>query len=185
MSSISLALATNEYPLTVVNGTELQLTLNGATGPTGATSPTQIVVTELTADFSTGATIPYDATIPQSSEGTEYITAAITPKNASSTLEIEAYLNVGGSAGGMIIAALFQDSGTNAISTSAISSGGADLFFPFIIRHRVSAASTSARTYKLRVGSNGITAYINRSSGTADLFGSTVVSNLIIREILP
>ena len=35
MPSISLALDTNEYPLTVVNGTELQLTLSGPAGPTG------------------------------------------------------------------------------------------------------------------------------------------------------
>jgi hypothetical protein len=35
MSSVSLKLSAKEYPLTVVDGTELQLTLTGPTGPTG------------------------------------------------------------------------------------------------------------------------------------------------------
>lgn len=165
-----------------------------STGGTGATTTAgarlaiggilQVVATELTADFSTAATIPYDATIPQSSEGVEYITAAITPKSASSILEIEAHLMVGGSAGGMIIAALFQDSDTNAIEAQAIGNAGGALLFPFVFRARVSAASTTARTYKLRIGSNGITVYVNRSSGIADIFGASVVSRLIVRELL-
>lgn len=144
----------------------------------------QIVVTELTADFSTAATIPYDASIPQSGEGAEYITAAITPINAGSTLEIEAHLMVGGSAGGMIIAALFKDSDADAIETECLGSPGGNSMYPFVFRARVSAASTSARTYKLRIGSNGITVYVNRISGTADLFGASVVSRLIVRELL-
>jgi hypothetical protein len=144
----------------------------------------QIVVTELTADFSTAAAIPFDATIPQSGEGAEYITAAITPTNASSVLEIEVDLAIGGSAGGIFIAALFKDSDANAIQTWGSAVGGSGIY-PFRMVCRVSAGSTSARTYKIRVGSNGITAYINRNSATADLFGATVVSRLAIREIAP
>lgn len=43
MADVSLSLNTNEYPLTVVDGTTLTLSLNGASGPsgpTGATGPT-------------------------------------------------------------------------------------------------------------------------------------------------
>lgn len=151
---------------------------------TWALKVAQVVVTELTADFSTAATIPYDASIPQSGEGTEYITAGITPTNASSTLEIECNLFISGSAGGIFIAALFKDSDTDAIEAAGLGVAGNSIY-PFTIRTRVSAASTSARTYKLRVGSNGITAYVNRSSGTADLFGAAAKSRMIVREILP
>jgi hypothetical protein len=37
MADVSLTLGSNNYPLTVVNGTELQLSLSGPTGPTGPT----------------------------------------------------------------------------------------------------------------------------------------------------
>jgi len=43
MSSVSLNLSAKEYPLTVVDGTELQLTLTGPTGPQGESAPAPIL----------------------------------------------------------------------------------------------------------------------------------------------
>jgi len=40
MADVSLSLSTTEYPLTVVNGTTLSITLSGPTGPAGATGAT-------------------------------------------------------------------------------------------------------------------------------------------------
>jgi len=40
MADVSLTLGSNNYPLTVVNGTELQLSLSGPAGPTGPTGAT-------------------------------------------------------------------------------------------------------------------------------------------------
>jgi len=185
----------------------------GATGATGATGPAgsdanvtnanvnaaiatnvtatrttlggilQIVSTEQTADFSTTATIPFDATIPQSTEGTEYITQAITPISASSVLEIDVQLMVGGNAGGMIISPLFKDSDANAIFTGSSPTSGST-FFPLSYKYRVASGSTTARTYKVRIGSNGITVYVNRTSAAADIFGASVLSRITITEIL-
>lgn len=42
MADVSLTLGSNNYPLTVVNGTELQLSLSGPTGPTGAAGPNTV-----------------------------------------------------------------------------------------------------------------------------------------------
>jgi hypothetical protein len=145
----------------------------------------QIVDIEQTADFSTAATIPYDATPPQNTEGTEYIAASITPTNASSTLEITVDLWVGGSGGGMIILGLFKDSDTTCFQAGSAASGGGNLLQPLSLRARVPAGSLAARTYKLRIGSNGITVYVNRGSGVANAFGDAVISRLTIREILP
>lgn len=145
---------------------------------------TPVVVTELTADFSTAATIPYDATIPQSGEGTEYITASITPQNAASMLEVEVHLSVGGSGGGIFIGALFRDSAADALEASGLVVYGNSIC-QASFRTRVQAGSTAATTFKLRVGSNGITVYINRISGTANLFGDVLKSRMIVREILP
>ena len=143
----------------------------------------QIINVEQTADFSTAALIPYDATIPQITEGTEYITAAITPANAGSTLEILVELSIGGSGGGMFIAALFQDATADAIQTAATPVSGG-VIYSFIFRAVIPAASTTARTYRVRVGSNGVTAYVNRNS-TPNMFGASLISRLSIREILP
>ena len=51
--------------------------------------PIQIVNTPNGSVATGTTTIPFDDTIPQNTEGNEYMTCAITPTNASSTLEID------------------------------------------------------------------------------------------------
>lgn len=143
----------------------------------------QFQYSQLTADVSTATTIPYDATIPQNTEGVEYTTITITPLSASSYLEVEINMFVGGSAGAMFTAALFKDSDANAIATWSI---GVAASVNTILNGKViiASGSTSARTYKLRIGTNGVTGYVNRHSGTADMFGTTAASLMTIKEFL-
>ena len=76
----------------------------------------QVVNTE-TGAVATGTTvIPFDDTIPQSTEGTQFMSLAITPTNSSHKLKIEVVLFATVTATPWIIAALFQDSGANAIA---------------------------------------------------------------------
>ncbi|HXJ72736.1 MAG TPA: hypothetical protein VNM37_07775, partial [Candidatus Dormibacteraeota bacterium] len=80
----------------------------------------QVVVTQ-TGAVATGTTlIPLDDTIPQKTEGDEYMTLAITPKSATSKLVIEITLcasqNIAGS--NNVIVALFQDAGNDALAAA-------------------------------------------------------------------
>ena len=87
-------------------------TTNLATG-----AVVQVVNTTSVAVATGTTTIPLDDTIPQNNEGTEFLTLAITPTNASNKLKIEVSGLWGTSADtNWVILALFQDSTANALS---------------------------------------------------------------------
>lgn len=148
--------------------------------------PIQIVNTE-TGAMATGTTlIPADDSIPQSSEGDQYMSLSITPTNANSTLLIDVCVILSHSAATThLIAALFQDSGADALAaamTLATTAGGeATVTF----RHKMTAGTTSATTFKVRGGGNNAgTTTFNGFSGARKL-GGVIASSITITEILP
>ena len=129
-------------------------------------------------------TIPLDDTIPQNTEGTEFITVTITPKSASSILEITASVMVSPSNINWIIAALFKDSDASAIAAvygyQTAATGGEF----YSLKVRLASGGTSAITFKIRAGSpTASTVTFNGTSGNPKFSG---VSNSFIevREIL-
>ena len=63
--------------------------------PTFASAYVQIVSSLTVARYTdVGGSVPYDDTPPQISEGFQVLVATITPKSASSNLEVYAYLNI-------------------------------------------------------------------------------------------
>ena len=69
--------------------------------------------------FSTTALIPLDDTIPQNTEGAEVFTQAITPTSTSNFIKITVVLNVANdSTNNLHVAAVFKDSGANAIGAA-------------------------------------------------------------------
>ena len=127
------------------------------------------------------ATIPADDSIPQNTEGTEILSATITPKSASNVLRVRYNCHMGISAGGNLVAALFRDSGAAAIdartvvmSSNWIVSVGGEI--------EVSAGSTAATTFKVRVGPFAGTVYVNGTSSSR-LFGGVSRCSLVIEEI--
>ena len=131
----------------------MSLVLHGTNGITYPDARTQLeaskavqIVTDSYLTESTDSTgFPNDNTKPQNDEGFEIMTVAITPKNASSTLVVEYELDVAGTYG-ITAAALFEDSDADAIDVKNGSSG------QVTGRYIVSAANTTERTYKVRVG---------------------------------
>lgn len=102
--------------------------------------------------------IPLDNTIPQITEGFEILTQAITPSNANNTLFIHANAFAGINASGGITMALFQDSTANALYATThyqLQSAG-DLAISLM--HTMTAGTTSATTFRIRIGANGNTA---------------------------
>jgi len=155
-------------------------------GGGGGGKVAQMVLAQSTTPASTTAIIPFDDTIPQNTEGAEYITATITPTNASSTLVIE--FDAWGSAAQVtgLMLAIFRDNNANAIQSDirVIVTGG--YAFTTRIKATVTAGSTSPTTFKLRYGpSSTTTAYLLRTVALASVFGGSSFANFTITEILP
>ena len=164
--------------------TQLTGTIVAARLPTGSTAQ---IVTSTSGTLATGTTIiPFDNTIPQNTEGDQYLSLAITPQNASSTLEINVVLIVSGtawsSAGGIV--ALFQDATANALA--AVADGLTNnLAHSISFTHFMAAGTTSATTFKVRAGCGGAgTTTVNGQSG-AQLMGGLSASRITIKEYLP
>lgn len=144
-------------------------------------------------NFQTGAsvtgttTIPVDDTIPQNTEGFEAMTLSITPTSATNKLKIEVVVNAGSSATPpfYIAAALFQDSAANALAVQASTLGTSTHSTELSFTHYMDAGTTSATTFKVRVGANGAgTHFINGINATR-LYGGVMASSITITEIVP
>jgi len=167
-----------------------------AAGPTGG--PVQQVRTSTAATTALATTIPGDNTIPQSSEGTQVFTLAITPTNSSSILVIEGVLQIpnisstNGKAG--IGVALFQDSTAGALYACAFANNGDNssisIGFTTAIhfKYYMTAGTTSSTTFKIRAGELSGGTYqsqscnLNSDSGNTRIFGGVALSTLLITE---
>lgn len=131
-------------------------------------------------------TIPWDDTIPQSTEGTQFYSVAITPTNASSKILGLAVLNWTASASNQLTAAIFKDSVADAIAAATTWPVGATtysgtLMFPFC----ETAGNMTARTYKLRAGGASTNTLTINGSSAARKLGGIMVSGLFLFEVLP
>lgn len=143
------------------------------------------VVTTLNTAMTTGTTlIPGDDTIPQITEGTEIMTATITPTSASNYLDIQAIVNVGngGTSTDLIVAAIFQDATANALACG-VNYFAANVAGQVVVRHRMTAGTTSATTFRVRVGGNNANTFTFNGSVGARLYGGVLVSSLTVTEI--
>ena len=176
-----------------VTGTTVTLGESGDTITCGGTASNfgggkvlqAVSVLNNTASSSTSQ-FPADDTIPQNTEGTELMTLAITPESASSNLHIHIQICGSKSAESPVSWALFVDSTANALAWGGHYTGDLAIQNAGSGFHVVSSASTSARTYKVRVGTDsasGGTVYINRNSASASRIGNIGYSGMVIYEI--
>ena len=143
------------------------------------------IVTTQTGAVATGTTIiPFDDTIPQSTEGDQFMSLAITPTNASSTLEIEvtAFFSPASSANQAM--ALFQDSTANALATSS-QSQSPNFMAEHTIKHVMTAGTTSETTFKIRSGNAAGYATTFNGLASARYYGGNLASRITIKEYLP
>lgn len=135
----------------------------------------------------TAAVMPYDTSIPQNTEGVEIVTAAITPKSATSKLLIEAQATAtfaGWSGTQYMIAGLFQDSTANALSANVTPIGAAGTY-SVRVHYVMTSGTTSETTFKLRVGGalNSGTGTITSAAGS--VLGGVAKTTLTVTEIMP
>lgn len=159
--------------------------LASAVIPTSITGKVvQVVHTVTSASTSGTTTMPADNTIPQNTEGVEFITRAITPTNASNKLLIQFNLYVTASSSTDNISyALFQDTTANALASGIEFSDSATAFAPLALTHYMTAGTTSATTFKVRAGTHSAgTTYLNRTS-SGDMHGGVMSSSITIWEL--
>ena len=144
------------------------------------------VVSTQTGAVATGTTVlPYDDTIPQNTEGIEFMTLAITPKNTNNILIIDVVYMATNSAAVAISAALFQDTTADALAAIMLYPGGAGNQSSNSFRHKMTAGTTSSTTFKVRIGGSGAgTTTFNGDTG-ARKFGGVMASSITIVEVVP
>lgn len=133
----------------------------------------------------TGSTImPCDDTIPQITEGDEYITASITPTSATNKLRIEVSILLSTSVtGGQMACALFQDATAGALSAILQYMATSDRPLMFIFTYEMTAGTTSATTFRVRAGHESAgTTTLNGFGGVRKL-GGVCTSTLTVTEI--
>jgi hypothetical protein len=143
------------------------------------------VVNYLTGAVATGTgAIPFDDTIPQNTEGSEYMTLAITPKSATSQLKIEVIFYGGnGTANNWTVVAMFQDSGVNAIASGYGYVPNINASIPTVFTHYMVSGTTSSTTFKVRAGINGGGTLTFNGAGAARRMGGVLSSSITITEI--
>ena len=177
--------ATNNITLTSGGDTTISgnATVTGTlTFPPNAGQVLQVVNFQ-TGEYNSGtALIPNDDTIPQNTEGTEFMTLAITPTSATSKLLIEISALLAPSAAKWIVGAIFQDNTADALAGGYFYETNIGAGKELTIRHYMTAGTTSATTFKFRAGvhTSG-TLYFN-GSGSRYL-GGVAASSITITEI--
>ena len=136
-------------------------------------------------EMNTGTTtIPIDDTIPQITEGTEFMTLSITPKSSLSTLQIT---HVGvyecGTADRNVTCALFQDNISDAIAAISTYRNVSRDREIITLTHTMVAGTTNEITFKIRVGANASSTITFNGSGGARHLGGVSASSITIMEI--
>jgi hypothetical protein len=147
----------------------------------------QVVNYQTGAVASGAGLIPFDNSIPQNTEGAEFMSLAITPKHEDNKLLINVVF-VGGETANVdnvFTVALFKDSEANALAAccgSLVTPADQD---SVNFCHYMTAGSTSAITFKVRAGKRlSGNMYINGSPITGgQMYGGVAASSITITEI--
>lgn len=145
----------------------------------------QQVVSTITGAVATGTTIiPFDDTVPQNTEGDQYMSLSITPKSATSNLVIEVVWN-GATTGTFndMIVALFQDSTASALAATMAANYSTSANIQVVLRYVMTSGTTSPTTFKVRAGYGGAGTTTFNGGGGNRLLGGVMASSIVITEI--
>lgn len=164
---------------------------SGGTAVTTTTLPTlqgqvlQIVNYQTGAVANGSTATPNDDTVPQITEGNEYMTLAITPKSATSKLVIVSQAYISPSGKDWVTMALFQNSTANALAAQQIYSNEVNGSMPLLLSHYMTSGTTSSTTFRIRIGSAiPVTLTFNGVSAVRKL-GGAMSSFITITEVVP
>lgn len=137
-----------------------------------------------TGAYASGTTqLPMDDTIPQITEGDQYMTQAITPGSAANALAVESMWIGSSGVSAQFTVALFQDATANALAATAHTSADED-YQLYPLDHMMLALTSSSTTLRIRAGANGAgTTEFNGRSGGRQL-GGVMGSYLKVSEVM-
>lgn len=132
-------------------------------------------------------TFPVDDSIPQITEGQAILSSAFTPLASTSTLRIEVVVPCywPAASSGLIVmgAGLFVSTGTDALRVAYTGAAAAG-FGTISYQHDVASASTTARTYSVRVGvANASSQAFVNGDPSSRYWGGTLYASMRITEI--
>lgn len=142
------------------------------------------VYAEYTANADLTTVIPFDDTIPQSTEGTQILSVSITPKANTSRLRVR-FQGCGSvsAQNDVMMAALFVGASANAAAASFGSAAPvAGSLVSTVLEYEFVPGSTAAQTLAVRVGPSTGTLRLNGTT-SARRFGGTARATLIVEEI--
>lgn len=138
-----------------------------------------------TGAVATGTTVmPDDDTIPQITEGDQYMTQAITPTSAANLLLVEFRGQFAISAADNVVVALFQDAVANALAAIIVTVAAIGYSVQPALSHAMLAATTSATTFRIRAGQGGVNTVTFNGAGGTRRMGGVMASYLRAREIM-
>ncbi len=135
-----------------------------------------------TGAVATGTTlIPSDDTIPQITEGDQYMSLAITPTSATSILEINVVW-VGRTNGTVLFGvALFRDAVANALAASMHTSDADRTSVPSFT-YRMVSGTVSEIIFRVRAGGNNANTTTFNGFNSARAYGGVMASSITIKE---
>lgn len=165
------------------------LTSNGSAWTSAAPASQKVLIQQVstvTSTLATGTTaLPLDDTIPQNTEGDERLSVTITPTSATNILIIRVLALVGNSANVTVSAALFQDSTAGALIAGCGQVGAASVAGQVSLFYTMVAGTTSATTFKVRIGATSGTTVFNGIGSGTQLFGGVASSYIQVEEVTP
>lgn len=138
-----------------------------------------------TGAVATGTTVmDRDDTIPQNTEGDEYMSLAITPTDAANRLIIDIVCHLASNTGtSFMMAALFKDAVANALACGFQAKNDAvDHLSMVAFRHVMVAGTTDEIIFKVRAGAEGAGTTTFNGVGGSRLFGGVLASSVTIKE---
>jgi hypothetical protein len=156
-------------------------------GP-GIKKPGDTVQVSLSIDAAFGQSasgygIPFDDTIPQSSEGFQIFSTSITPSSKCNLIENFVEMNAGCNGGNIMIQTLFQDSGADAIAVATTYLSNAMASFQLYDLRQPGTVSSTA--YKVRLGAVSTTGSIFKNGlAAARVFGGGMSSIHRVTEVM-
>lgn len=156
-----------------------------STSSSGGGKIAQIVKT-ITGAVATGTTqMPEDDTIPQNSEGDQYMSLSITPVSATNRLKIEINASLSPSVTAWITGALFQDSTADALAGSTNFQATGQAACNIVFTYDMVAGTTSATTFKFRAGMDRAGTTTFNGAGGSRRLGGVMASSIVITEYVP
>lgn len=124
-----------------------------------------------------------DDSIPQNTEGDEYMTLVITPTSATDKLKIDITFIFGQTAAvNLFTVALFQDSTADALAAAMSMESNTEVA-TMTFTHYMTSGTTSATTFKVRAGGTNANTTTFNGVASGRLMGGVMASSITITQI--